>query len=201
MLSPQMRRCCPSCHMSPGCVIGGSSSSMSGTSSCCTSCISSGAEMSKPNCSISKSANAASSFSSSSKSQSASSAVLLSASLNALICSGVRSSAIMHGTVSSPSLRAAFNRVCPATITLSRSIMIGTLNPNSFMLAATASTAASLCLGLFAYSFKSAIGKLFICNDAILSFSFCFMLPPLFFRYIIRPCPAEPVVQQVWRFS
>src|SRR5699024_4676564 len=49
-------------------------------------------------------------------------------------------------------------RVWPATMTLSSSTMIGTLNPNSLILAATLSTASSLInLGLFSYSFNSDI--------------------------------------------
>ena len=98
-----------------------------------------------------------------SKSHSASSAVLLSASRNALICSGVRSSAIMHGTSASPSFFAAFNRVCPATISPFASITIGTLKPNSLMLAATASTAPSFFRGLRLYGFSSPSGLYMIC--------------------------------------
>ena len=74
-----------------------------------------------------------------------------------MICSSVRSSATTHGTVFNPSRRAAFSRVCPATMTPALSITIGTLNPNSLIEAATALTAWSFFLGFLAYGISSAI--------------------------------------------
>nr|DAR80662.1 MAG TPA: hypothetical protein [Caudoviricetes sp.] len=74
---------------------------------------------------------------------------MLSASLNALICSSVKSSAIRTGTVFSFKNFAALNLVCPFTISPSIVATIGTLKPNSFIELATASTACSLFLGLF----------------------------------------------------
>ena len=70
------------------------------------------------------------SFPSKSSSHSASSAVLLSASRNALICSSDKSSALIHGMSVIPSFFAALYRVCPATITPSLSMITGFLNPN-----------------------------------------------------------------------
>ena len=110
---------------------------------------SSSLDFSKPKSTISKSLIPSNSILSFSKSHEASSPTLLSASLNAFICCSVRSSAIMHGIVLSLSFFAALTLVCPATITFSLSITTGTLNPNSLILAATASTASSLFLGLF----------------------------------------------------
>lgn len=112
---------------------------------------------SNPNSDMSMSVISASSSSRSSKSQSASSAVLLSASRKALICSSVRSSAIMQGIVSSPSSLAAFSRVWPAATTPSLSITTGTLNPNSLMDAATFSIALSFFLGFFSYGVSSSM--------------------------------------------
>src|SRR5699024_7697024 len=55
-------------------------------------------------------------------------------------------------------LEAASLLVCPATMTLLPSTMIGTLNPNSSILLATASTAWSLItLGFCPYVFKSSM--------------------------------------------
>ena len=79
----------------------------------------------------------------------ASSAVLLSASLNALISASLRSSATKHGTASIPSSVAARSRVWPPTTSLSLFWTIGTLKPNRIIYLATAFTAASLFLGLF----------------------------------------------------
>lgn len=79
---------------------------------------------------------------------------LLSANLNAFICSSVRSPAIIQGTSLSPNCLAALSRVCPAIISLLVSIMIGTLKPNSLIELATYSTASSLKRGLFLYSHK-----------------------------------------------
>ena len=125
----------------------------------------------KPNCDIS-SIMSPSSKSSWEISHSASSEVLLSASLNAFIWSGVRSSAIMQGMSLIPSLYAAFNLVCPATISLSLSMTMGTLKPNSLMLAATASTAWSFLRGLRLYGFNSSMGLITICT-------------------LISPCPSS----------
>jgi len=52
------------------------------------------------------------------------------------------------GTLARPSFFAAFQRVCPTMITPSASITMGWRKPNSFRLAATASTASSLMRGL-----------------------------------------------------
>ena len=116
---------------------------------------SSNSSVSNPKAPMSISSIPSSSSASLSKSHSANSAVLLSASLKAFTCSGVKSSALIAGTVSSPNSCAAFSLVCPATITLSRSITNGTFHPNSFMDSATLATASSLILGLFSYGFRS----------------------------------------------
>lgn len=96
------------------------------------------------------------------KSHSDFSATLLSANLKALICSSVKSSAIIQGTTSKFNCFAALYLVCPATITLSVSITIGTLNPNSLILLATSFTAESFFLGFFSYGFSSEILTLLI---------------------------------------
>ena len=127
----------------------GTSSSMTSTTSPLSS------SSSNPKSVISRSSIPSSSISSFSRSHVASSAVLLSASRKALICCSVKSSAIMQGTDSSPSFFAAACLVCPATITPSLSIIIGFLKPNSFIDAATKSTAASLFRGLLTYGISS----------------------------------------------
>ena len=104
---------------------------------------------SKPKSSISNEKISSISSFSKSKSQSAFSATLLSANLKAFICSSVRSSATMQGTSSIPSCLVAINRVCPQTTTLSRSMIIGCLKPNSSMLFATYLTALAFFLGFF----------------------------------------------------
>ena len=121
-----------------------------------------------PKASMSISEIASNSISNFAKSQTDNSATLLSAIRNALSCCSVKSSAMMHGTDSRPSFLAARSLVCPAMITFSLSIMIGTLNPNSLIDAATASTASSLILGLFAYGINSSICFSMICNFKLL---------------------------------
>ena len=76
---------------------------------------------------------------------------IMDAILKAFICASVKSSATMQGTSFNPNLLAANILVCPVTITLFLSIIIGTLNPNSLMEAATLSMASLLFLGLFTY--------------------------------------------------
>ena len=113
-LSPQIRRCSPRIHISPGFVIASAfSASSSEKSSSSDSVVSSRyCEMSSnPKSDIFISAIFSSSAFRSSSSHSASSAALLSARRNAFICSSLKSSAIMQGTVSSPSFFAAFNLV------------------------------------------------------------------------------------------
>ncbi len=151
MLSPHISRCLPNCHISPSFVImffsstsGTSSSIISGANILSISFIS----FSNPKRDISKSKSISSSFNND-KSHSAICAVLLSATRNAFICSGVKSSATIQGTVFIPSFLAAHTRVCPAIITPSESIIIGTLNPNSLMLSATGATALSFLRGFF----------------------------------------------------
>lgn len=129
-----------------------------------------------------------SSFSRSGKSHSASSPVLLSASLKALTCSGVRSSATMHGTRSSPSLWAALYLVWPATIVPSLSMTIGTLNPNSRMLLATASTACSFFLGFLSYGWIS--------SSAFSYISISLSFPGMIHRRVCR-CLAGSLVPQI----
>ena len=150
--SPHISLCFPSCHISPSlarsCMFSLSSSKLSSTTSG-SSFFSSSNPKSDISKSSSSSVSSASSFSSASKSHCASSPTLLSASLNAFIFSSLKSSAIMTGTLSSPSLLAAFSLVCPATIILFLSITIGTLKPKFFILSATAATASSLSRGLF----------------------------------------------------
>jgi hypothetical protein len=69
---------------------------------------------------------------------------LLSAIRSALTWSGDSSRATCTGTSDRPSCSAALSRVCPAMMTPSPSTTIGTRKPNSRMLLATASIAASL---------------------------------------------------------
>ena len=155
--------------MSPRFAFGSSGSSGSKLSSSMSSMLFgiSASSSSNPNWLMSMFRRSASSSSNFSRSHSASSPVLLSASLNARTCSSVRSSAMMHGTVFRPSFCAALSLVWPATITLFLSRIIGTLNPNSRIEAATASTAASLFLGLFSYGITSDsfFSMMFICSS------------------------------------
>ena len=152
--SPHIRRCSPSLHTWPRLVLGGasgsgSSGSSSGSPSMLHSPMSAASWTSNPNSDMSMPPMPASSCARASSSQVAISPVLLSASLYALTCSSVRSSATMTGTSFNPNDSAALSLVWPAIITWSRSTIIGALKPNSLMLFATASTAPSLSRGLF----------------------------------------------------
>ena len=190
--SPQNSLCSPSCHNPVSSFpLFFTSSALSSTSNSSSSNSNPLSDSSNPKESMSifsKSLRVINSSESNSKSQSLNSATLLSASLNALICSSVRSSAIMTGTSSIPRDRAANLRVWPATMTFSSSTIIGTLNPNSLILAATLSTASSLInLGLFSYSF----------NSDIFMFVIFIISPPIIFYLLQTYRPSTRLTRSV----
>lgn len=152
--SPHIRRCSPSLHICPLLAFGGSSGSgssgiSSGSPSMLHSPMSAASWTSNPNCDISMPPMPASSSASMASSHSDASPALLSARRYALTCSGVRSSTTTTGTSDSPSSRAALSLVCPAMTTPSGSTRMGFWKWNSWMLALTLGTLASLSLGLF----------------------------------------------------
>lgn len=182
VLSPTTRMCSPNLQTSPSALTGFSGGSGSYPSSSAIGSPVSMSNSSKPNASMSMSIDSSSSFKRSS-SHSASSAVLLSAKRNALICSSVKSSAMITGTLSKPSLLEALNLVWPAIISPLSSATIGTLKPNCLMLSATASTASSFLRGLFPYGCSS-LRRLYVILTSFMSFRSSPCRP---LRCVLRP--------------
>lgn len=94
----------------------------------------------------------------SSGSHSAISAVLLSAMAKPVNLLPTSPGTRMTGTVSNPSCRAAFRRVCPAATRRSPSVTIGLLKPYAWMERVTASTAASFTRGFCSLGTSCSVG-------------------------------------------